>query len=159
MAESGTLTIRIDGIEELQDKLAKLGRLLTDMRKTFKSVGEYLINFYEDDVFLSQGGVYGTPWADLSPDTIAAKDRHRNDLGSGISARAILQYSGQMRHSWKLQSAPMYALIRNTSDHYAFHQEGTSRMPQREIAKIDHQRKSAIERIVTDDISERIQSL
>lgn len=152
------LTITLVGEKELAAKLAKLSNTIFDLRDVMRSAGEYLAEFFQGEVFASQGGVYGRRWPDLAQGTLDQKARSK-DLGAGVSPRSILQYTGQMRRSFKLMSTHTYCEISNTASYFPFAQLGTSRMPQRQIIAIDKPRKEAITKMIGDNLSQKIDNL
>lgn len=141
-------TIRVKGGEDIQNKLNKMSSAVADMRTPLQTAGKYLVEFYQNEVFLSQGGVYGTPWASLKDNTLVQKARS-SKLGAGVSPRSILQFTGNLRRSFQLQTTPTYLRINNTADYFKYLQDGTGRMPARRIMMLDNSRKKAITQIIT----------
>lgn len=85
--------------------------------------------FMRDDVLersRSQTDPDGNKWAALAPSTIARKRR----LGYPLT---ILTATGDMWRSLRLEFTDKFAQISLTAPYSRFHQEGTSRMPQRRI--------------------------
>jgi len=151
------MEIKLQGITELQGSLDLIRSVVHDFTPELREIGQWYMGFLTNDVFETEGGVIGEPWAPLTPDY--AKNKAERYPGRGI-----LEASGKMRTSWGLYTTAQYALIENFAqgdggEYYAkFHQEGTRKMPRRMLAKFDEQRKSTIINMFKEGILKRTQN-
>jgi len=145
-------TVKLTGLDKAIAQLQDMGLQLNDFSPELQNVGDYLMDFFTNDVFSSEGAVYGSPWAPLAESTL------RQKRGGG----GILVASGKMRTSYQLMTSTNYLIITNTAtnrngDFYAgYHQEGTSRMPQRLLMKFDQERMDQIVNRIVTSLNERI---
>jgi hypothetical protein len=128
------MQISLTGITELQGSLDRIRAVAHDFTPELREIGEWYMGFLINDVFETEGGVIGEPWAPLNPEYAKEKAEH-------YPGRGILEASGKMRTSWRLYTTAQYALIENYAqsdggEYYAkFHQEGTRKMPRRVVAE------------------------
>lgn len=120
----------------------------TNMTSAMLKVGRYLMG-----VTARNFNAEGRPaWTPLKPVTIA--DRLRKGFGPG----PILQRSGALRRSLTELNAPHQIFrprprslqLTSTLFYFPFHQQGTSRIPKREMLAFQKQDKSQITRIIND---------
>lgn len=136
-------------VDKSIDWLKKLESVISDLQPELNKTTDYLLNFFSDDVFRSEGDVYGESWAPLSPKTDAEKARKYPLAG-------ILRRTGAMQQGFRVMGTNTYALIYNTQDYFAFHQLGTRRIPQRIVMNLDNQRLNTIASIVGQSITSRL---
>lgn len=119
-----------------------------DYSKPFKDARKYLDQEYEQN-FSQQGAIYqgggfvraggafsnqgrattrGRAWQPLAPKTVEQRIR----LGFG-GKRPILIRRGNLKRSYRSKSGKDFVEGENTSDIAVYHNEGTSKMPQRKI--------------------------
>lgn len=141
-----TITIKVQGLEGLNSKMAKLGEELTDFSHSMHNIGEFLVEYYSTKPFVSRGGVYGAVWPALSPGYAEWKARH-------YPGRRIEILTGEMQASFAFDSGRDFVNVRNFSDHFEKQQQGIG-VPQRLIMAVN----SAIKREVTEEIKGDVQS-
>lgn len=144
------MEISLTGVKELNANLDRISDVISDFSPELRDIGEWYLQFLQNDVFSSGGSAYGEPWAALSAKYDMAKSKK-------YPGRGVLEASGKMRTSWKLYTSSHYALIENTTDYAIYHQEGTSRLPQRTIVKLDQQRQDTIMDMFKEGVLKRIQ--
>lgn len=150
-----TVTVEIKGKDEAINSLDKIKNLLGDFKPEMKAVGDYLLDFFTNDVFDSQGSAIGSQWEPLSEPYSTYKAKM---WGAG----RILIASGKMRASYKLYTGSDYLIVRNEAlnrygDYYArYHQDGTEKMPQRQLMKFDATRGSKIADMIVTSLNKRI---
>ena len=103
------MKISLSGIEELEGNLERIKDVVHDFTPELREIGEWYINFIQNDVFETEGGVIGESWSSLNPGY--AKNKAERYPGRGV-----LEASGKMRTSWKLYTSAQYALIENYSE-------------------------------------------
>src|SRR5207253_1898592 len=141
----------LTGIKEFEENLDRIQDVVRSFEPELRDIGEWYINFLQNDVFETEGGVYGDRWSDINPKY--AKRKAENYPGRGI-----LEASGKMRNGWKLYTTSQYALIENQADYAIYHQEGTGKMPQRMIVKFTQDVKDHVYEIFQEGILKRIQN-
>jgi phage gpG-like protein len=114
-----------------------------------ETVGNYLMAFFSQDVFETEGQVYGEQWARLNAKYEEWKATH-------YPGRGVLEASGKMRYAFQLMTTSTYALIQNPTEYAKFHMTGTSHMPARVFMKIDEQRAEEVVKKIKEGIQQRI---
>src|ERR1700712_1763880 len=145
------MNISLTGVKEFEGSLDRIRDVVSDFTPELRDIGEWYIDFLQNDVFETEGGVYGSSWQSLNSKYAAQKAKK-------YPGRGILEASGRMRTSWKLYTASQYALITNGAAYAIYHQEGTSRIPQRMFVKFDKQREDHITSMFSEGILKSIQN-
>lgn len=162
------VSVTITGDQQLMAKLKKLGDELTNFGPAFRQIGALLLDFYEDDVFSSQGGALAgakgisgdqgesVPWAKLAPSTIAFKTKHYRQYAS-----VPLVATGQMRSSFYFDATNKSLRIGNSSEYFDFHQGKGDRtkLPRRPMLGINKTVKNIIKNGIEQDIRKKVASL
>lgn len=126
MAPPGPTTqVRVVGDEELQRKLMRAGVAITSFASELKRSGQFLQDFYSNDVFQTAGSAIGERWAPLNPATIARKGNNR-----------ILVDTGKMKGAFKFKASDKVAAVTNPTEYLKYHQFGTRKMPRRQVVKV-----------------------
>src|SRR5690349_17068240 len=125
------MKISLSGITELTGNLDKLRSVIkTGLKPELEKAGQWYMDFLQNDVFGTEGGVYGASWQPIN-------QRYAKRKAQKYPGRGVLERTGKLKRSWKLQATSNYALISNyakneNGDLYGiYHQEGTSRLPKR----------------------------
>lgn len=156
------MNISLTGIKEFEESLNRMSTVTRDFTPELRDIGEWYIDFVTNDVFETDGQVIGEKWPELSDaykrrKAGVYKDKARAGFkGKVYAGRGILEASGFMRTHWKLFTASQYALITNQADYAIYHQNGTSKMPQRMFVKFDREREEHITKMFSDGILKRI---
>jgi phage gpG-like protein len=145
------MEIQLDGIAEVQGSLDRVQDVMRSFEPELRDIGEWYIDFLQNDVWETEGAVFNESWADLDPEYALAKSEK-------YPGRGILEASGKMRTSWKLYTTSRYALIENQMDYAIYHQEGTGKMPQRMMVKLDREREDKIMELFKEGVLKRIQN-
>lgn len=138
------LYITIKGTREIQQKLKKLGPNLHNLRGAMEEIGDQAADYYANQGFNSQGGVFGSPWKRLKTATLLRKAKT-------YPGRPPLVATGNMRDSFTYTAASQQVLIGNKADYFKYHQSTAprTRLPRRQMmginAPISRMVKSAIE--------------
>lgn len=146
------INLEIKGDKATIAKLRKLGAEFNDWSGTLKRIGEYLLDFYQNSVFESEGNVYGTRWALLRPNYDFWK---RTQFGG----RGILQRTGTLRAGFYMKPERNQVEIRNEVPYAQFHQTGTRRMPARILTQVDRARKEQIIKLFKIGVAEKIRKV
>jgi phage gpG-like protein len=142
--------IELTGVKEFEGNLDRIHGVIQSFEPELRDIGEWYIGFLTNDVFETEGGVYHDYWASLTPAYAASKSKEN-------PGRGVLEASGFMRTHWKLYTTSHYALIENEADYAIYHQEGTSKIPQRMFVKFDQDRQNTILEMFKEGILRRIQ--
>lgn len=143
------INIDVSGLKKAQD-LVDASLDLTHFSNEMKRIGSFLVGFFSVDVFDTEGAVFGRTWDKLQEDYRLKKARE-------YPGRGILERTGTMRSrsSFEFRTTDMEVALRNTTDYFDFHQEGRG-VPQREIMRIDEERKRVIVDFIEDGINRQI---
>lgn len=159
------VTVTITGTQEQLDKLKKLDTGLTDFSSAFNRIGDRVTKYFAGEAYASQGGVFNAVWAPLSPAYAQRKaigNTKRPPIGKGAyPGRGILEASGEMRKSFKYESATGGVSITNTAPQAIYHQstEPRTKMPYRPIMLINDGVRDIVREELTDDIARKIENL
>ncbi len=152
------MKLSLSGITELTGNLDRLrDTIKKGLKPELEKAGQWYMDFLQNDVFGTEGGVYGTGWTPVNA-------RYAKSKAARHPGRGILERTGKLKRSWSLRATSDYAVIWNyakneNGDLYGiYHQQGTGRLPQRTIVKLDQQRQTRIYQIVKEGISNRIQA-
>lgn len=144
--------IEIKGDKETIAKLKKLGKSFHEWRPEMQKVGNYLVNFYQNAVFETEGGVFGMRWASLS----AGYDfwKRKNYPGRGT-----LERTGRLRRGFSSDANQTSVIVENKVSYGRFHQYGTSRMKARPIMHIDKKLEDNIVDIFKEGLARKLASV
>lgn len=141
------INVQMTGDREAIARLKRIGNGVLHLKPSMDEIGSYLTGFFSGEVFASRGGVIGEPWARLSARYAARKAKE-------FPGRIPLVRTGLMNRSFKKDAGQMSVLLYNSSNHFDFHQLGTSKMPARAMMKVDAARQQRIVKIIDNHISE-----
>lgn len=143
------LNVTVLGAPELTARFNRVLARLENLEPEFRQIGEHLTQFFSTAPFLSRGGVYGSPWADLSPAYKLRKERL-------FPGKGTLVASGKMMDSFKANVEPFRVTIVNDSHVFEYHQMGTDKMPQRVMMQLDQSRVTNVLGIAKKSLDLRI---
>lgn len=118
----------IEGQVELNRRIGKIADGIKDWSQATKSIGEYLTNFFTNNVFNSEGAVFNEKW-------VGGKYYHK------------LQRTGAMRNSFYFENDKNQVLVGNKAEYFKYHQSNQprkSKLPRRIMMKLDEARKQKI---------------
>jgi phage gpG-like protein len=121
-------------IESIENDLAR-GRLMTNIKEIADTI-------YKDRVWATEGALTGEKWASLKPSTVRDKSK------KGFGSKPILQRTGRMKASTRVQRSLNRVSITNTSPYFQYHQQGTSKMVARPPLRVNDQVEKTIENVV-----------
>jgi phage gpG-like protein len=130
------LEFKIEGVEELGRKLNKFSNNIKDWSQSTKKVGQYLQGFFTNDVFESEGGVFGEKW-------VLGKYYHK------------LQRTGFMRNSFYFKNDKNQVEVGNKASYFKYHQSNQPRkshLPRRIMFKLDEMRRRKVVRFFQEQI-------
>jgi phage gpG-like protein len=133
------------------NKLDHIKSVLSDFTPELEIVGQYLVQFFENEVFETEGAIFGEPWQMLMEATQAYKNR----LYPG---RGILEETGTLRYGFELMTTSQYCLVSNPVEYGKYHMTGTSRMPARVFMKIDDERAQTVGEKFSESLYNRLKS-
>lgn len=148
-----SVQVQITNAAEISEKLGKLGESLYMMDEAMASIGKDLDTYFSTIAFNSQGGVYENVWSSLNDAYALWKAKK---LGTPILVGTSIPH---MRDSFTFESSSTSVYVYNTSDHFEFHQLGTSKMPQRQMIGVNDDVRGIINDIINEDIKNKIASV
>ena len=107
------LAAQLSGVSELIDTLNQLMNKTRDLQPALSQVGEYLLESHQSR-FQLEVAPDGTPWAPLSPDTLARKKGEDR----------ILQDQGTLRDTLSYEATASELLFGSNLEYAATHQFG-----------------------------------
>ncbi len=142
------ITVKITGADLTVQKLTRLRAALNNMPIAMKNIGQELSEYYRDEVFASEGGVYGEPWQALSKRYAAQKTREYPEA-------TILIRTGDMQGGFRYTATGNTVFIDNSQDYWAKHQLGIG-VPQRKIIGVNSRVRKIIRRNINKEIMKAI---
>lgn len=132
------LTLSFYGDKQVDRTLANLELGAADARPAFDAIADDFLKI-ERRQFATQGGAGSGGWAPLSPKYAAWKARH-------YPGKTILRRTDELHTSLTVGPAiriiePTTMIIGSDVDYGAYHQRGTSRMPQRRPIELTENRR------------------
>jgi len=152
------IQVVVTGKDQALSQVQHLKNIFENLGNVYQEVGEWWIKFLTGEVFTSEGAVYGRRWAQLNENYAFYKATKFGMVG-------ILIASGAMQNGWNMYTGADYLQVKNEAqndrgDYYAaFHQEGTTRMPKRELLVVDSGRATTIRDLIVNNINRQLNSL
>lgn len=150
------IRIEFAGLDKAIARLEEMARRLRDLRPAWRSVLSYLKRATEQ-TFASQGARIGQQWAPLTEDY----ERRKSVVYPG---QPILRASDAMFRSLvdgtsdSIEEITDRELVYGTRTRHArYHQDGTPRMPKRQILAVTDQDRREIKRIVRTHLERQAQ--
>jgi phage gpG-like protein len=140
-----TVDISVTGLNESLTMIDNLKAAVEDVSMEMQDIGDHLMRFYSNDVYDSEGGAFGHQWKPLSPSYALEKMKR-------WGSNTILVASGEMKNSYALQTSSNSMTISNSAPYFGYHQQGTSRMPQRVLFDVDGERLDYITNTILNGI-------
>lgn len=149
MATGLNIAINIQGDKSFMRKLENLGKTWFEWKAAFEETGVNLKGYFAGQAYDSMGGVFGTPWAQLSPSTIAQKSKHYATYAS-----VPLMRTTTMRESFEHKASATHLEITNSAPYFVYHQSSEPRhkIPRRPMFGINHDVKEII-RLAFDKVA------
>lgn len=142
----------IQGLDKTVEFLEALRKAIEEPQTPLESVGEYLLNFFSNDLFMTEGAAYGNRWEDLS-------EPYRTKKAEEYPGAGILVRTGEMMRGFKALPVTDVLTIYNDTEYAKYHQEGTSKMPQRILLQVDDERSKQISSIFMDHLFDSMKGL
>lgn len=146
------IQIKVTGADGTIKKLANLRGELSSFSPALRKTGEFLVEFYKDVPFATEGSIYGARWKTLKPSYSFWKAKN-------FFGRGILERSGFMRKQFVFVNSDTLLRVYNTAIYAQFHQRGTSRLPKRVIMQLTDRLGLKIIEIFKDGITKKIRKV
>lgn len=144
-----SLNVTINGLQEVKKQLDSTGEVLKDFKPEMELIGDFLVDFFSNAVFETEGSILGENWEPLS-------DKYFEWKTKNYPGRGILERTGALRHGFEAIPTATYCIIRNGVP-YGVHLEfGTERMPARVFLKLDQERAEIVRDMIIDSLNDRI---
>jgi hypothetical protein len=170
-----TVSINAPNLPEVRQKLRKLGQRAFMFNEAMDKIGDEVIAYLGGEVFASQGGVYGEPWAPLSEKyaiykatghTTTDRSKWRKTIAKAYPGAGIEIRTGEMKKGFYYESNSKSVMISNEKaegeDPYLiYQQEGAPErgLPARPIIKVNDAIRIIIQDIISQDIKDKIESV
>ena len=147
------VTVNIKGDAEAMAKIAGIEGALQDFSKALEIIGDGMVHYFSNDVFASQGGMFGAPWAKLSTASLMQKAKHYRAY-----ANVPLIATGTMKSSFVAHTDPKHLTVTNTAPYFVYHQSSAprSKLPRRQMMGIDQKMKDLIKATIEADIHSKL---
>jgi len=121
------LTFKLDD-RKAKRVLRNLNKGISDFKPALELTRRYQLKEIENQYKTEGSNILGSKWQSLKRRTILARIR------AGFGAGPILTASGKMRKSHRKKVLNKNTLgIENTASYYKYHQQGSKRIPQRQV--------------------------
>lgn len=144
------LTFKVEGLEKVRRQLDATGEVLKDFEPEMAFIGEFVVDFFSNAVFETEGNIIGESWAPLS------EQYHEWKL-KNYPGRGILERTSKLRKSFHALPASDYCIIYNDAGYGGALQSGTDKMPPRVFMKIDDERGTIIRDMIIESLNDRVQ--
>lgn len=147
--------VEVKGLNEILQQLRAFADATRNLQEIRQKVGQYVLDFLTNDVFESEGKVFGHGWPELS-----MPYAYRKYLKYGPQLTLIA--TGKMRASNVLYTTGEMITIKNNAqnekgEYYAAkHQYGVG-VPQRILYDLGEEQKDRIGAIIMEGIERRIE--
>lgn len=138
-----SVRVEITGDKKAVSQLNKSIGEFKGWKPELTAVGDYLVDFYKDSVFESEGGIIGERWQELSQPYKARKATPVAHGGLGFGGRGILEATGNLRKSYRKRVFSNLLQIINPVEYAKYHQEGRG-VPERVLIKVDDPRREKV---------------
>lgn len=129
--------VEIKGDKKAIEQLSKIIHEFDDWKPELTMVGEYLVEYYQDPVFETEGGIFGARWQQLS-------SAYQIRKATRYPGRGILEATGALRKSYRKRVFANLLEIANEDPKAIFFQSGTRKMPPRILMKVDNKQRKEI---------------
>jgi hypothetical protein len=146
------ISIKIAGGSAVKIKLQKLGQKLYIMDEAMRTIGQSLDDYYAGEAFLSQGGVYSAKWPRLSPGTSLQKAKH-------YAGRPPEVRTGKMISGFRFVATSRSVRVYNRMPYFQYQQEGTRRLPAREMIGVNRPVMNMIKDIIEKDVNSKLKAV
>jgi phage gpG-like protein len=145
------ISIKVSGDKQVLAKLEKLGDKLTRFGPEMDKIGDSLETYYAGQVFASQGGILGTPWARLSKGYAEEKAKQ-------YPGRGPLVKTGKMIGGFRHKSNDQSVTVSNRMPYFVYHQSSAPRhkIPYRPMMGVNRDVKSIIAQMIEVGVRKRI---
>jgi hypothetical protein len=131
-----SVRVEITGDKKALKQLQNSIKAFEDWKPELSAVGDYLVDFYKDPVFETEGGIIGERWQELSQPYKARK-------ATKYPGRGILEATGTLRKSYRKRVYSNLLQVINPVPYSQYHQEGRG-VPERVLIKVDDARRNEI---------------
>lgn len=143
------LKISLKNLDKVLNQLDATGEVLNDLFPEMEKVGNYLVDFFSNAVFETEGGIIDESWAELS-------DKYEKWKNDHYPGRGVLERTGELRQGFEALPTSTYCVIQNDKDYGIFHEYGTDRMPARVFLKLDQERSTIIRDMIVESLNDRV---
>ncbi len=149
-----TVDIKVCGAPETIKKHQKLPKDLGDWTPEMKVMGRFFKSFFQNDVYETEGAVFGYPWKALSP-------RYRDYKRKKAPGRGVLERSGKLRKGWTFDPDKTSVTIENKVKYGYYHQSTKARkkLPRRPLMRFDKKREEYIVNTLKEGIIDRMRKM
>ena len=147
------ITIQVKGDKETKAKLQRLGKSIYNLKRAMELIGRDSADYFSNQGFASQGGVFGSPWQPLSARTLSQKNK-------SYPGRGPLVRTGTMQDSFEYNSSNSSVIVTNSAPYFKYHQSTLPRtkIPRRQTMGVNDPVRRIISQHIHDEIRRKIAS-
>ena len=137
------IEFRVEGDKQLIRRFRGIRLAGKNWLPTMRRIGKDLTECFSGPVFETRGREIGEPW----------KERQKG------YPWPILERSGKMRKGFKFKAGRVAVEIYNIADYFKYHQSSkprSTRLPRREMMKLDNKRKTKIMKRFHTDLYKKL---
>lgn len=151
-----SVAVNISGDAKFMSKLSGLMPALLDWTEALDKAGSDMVAYFSEQPFKSQGGVFGTPWAALSPRTIAIK----SELYREYAAQPLIATT-TMKNSFEHSATSTHLEVTNSAPYFVYHQSTAPRhkIPRRPMFAVNDDVKGIIQDAFESNLATKIGGL
>ena len=125
------VVFRVDGAETLQRNLDFAAEEIGDLRKPMDEIGSVELKTFDMN-FEGRGALFDDngKWAPRKP---------RYYAGGRIDDWPLLERTGKLREGFQKKVGNTWVRLFNPTPYFAYHQQGTAKMPRRVLMKLREQ--------------------
>lgn len=147
------VTVTITGSKETRKRLDRLGASLLNFKDAMDEIGKTSADYFSNQGFASQGGVFGAKWQPLQARYAVRKFRR-------FPGRSPLVASGAMQRGFTYTAGRQEVTVSNKTEYFKYHQSTAPRshLPRRQMMGINQPIKNFVGTIIKDDITRKIRA-
>lgn len=142
------INITITGDRKTITQLKQMSDSFKNWKPELQQIGDYLKEFYANEVFETEGAIIGSRWSPLSPNYEFQKRKK-------YPGRGILEATGDLRKGYKVKARKNTMELTNPTPYGVFHQQGRG-VPKRVLLRLDESRKDDVVKIFKQGLVKKV---
>ena len=144
------VTVTISGEKRIIAQLKSVSDAFTNWKPELQSVGDFLKEFYTNDVFETEGSVIGRKWRPLS-------EQYEFQKRKLYPGRGILEATGTLRRGYEVDEKRNSMELTNKVPYGIYQQQGRG-VHERVLVRMDSKRKKDVVKIFEKGIIKKVKT-